>query len=102
MKQKIYITSVFCRLSLSETIRKKLVGCLPEVENKQPPLPSNLAPVHHSSAEAYISGTVELGYMSRDLAKTGMICVPVSACFLFTSVCCKADLFEEVWNTSLS
>src|SRR5262245_3522694 len=97
-----YITTVFSKLDLPETLLESLAKNRRPAKRPQVIIPDVLETIDHNSSETYTTGVVEVIFVSDDLQDFGYINVPVITPFLFTCTKGSEDKFDVDWATSLS
>ena len=102
MENAGYITTVFSKLDLPETLLESLARHRSVVKPSQVVIPDILETIDHSSSETYTTGVVEVIFVSDDLEDFGYINVPVITPFLFTCTKGSEEEFDVDWATSLS
>jgi hypothetical protein len=102
MENAGYITTVFSKLDLPETLLESLAKHRNENRPTQVIIPDVLETIDHNSSETYTTGVVEVIFVSDDLEDFGYINVPVITPFLFTCTKGSEEEFDVEWATSLS
>ena len=102
MNSTTYITTVFSKLDLPESLLENLARHRDEIKPSEVVIPNILETIDHSSSETYTTGNVEVIFVSDDLEDFGYINVPVITPFLFTCTKGSKDEFYVDWSTSLS
>ena len=102
MEHSGYITTVFSKLDLPETLLESLAKHRNEIKPSQVIIPDVLETIDHNSSETYTTGNVEVIFVSDDLEDFGYINVPVITPFLFTCTKGSEEEFDVDWATSLS
>jgi len=102
MSNSTYITTVFSKLDLPESLLESLARHRSEIKPSAVVIPNILETIDHSSSETYTTGNVEVIFVSDDLEDFGYINVPVITPFLFTCTKGSKDEFYVDWSTSLS
>jgi len=102
MENSTYITTVFSKLDLPETLLESLARYRSDIKPSQVVIPDILETIDHNSTETYTTGIVEVIFVSDDLEDFGYINVPVITPFLFTCTRGSKDEFYVDWSTSLS
>ena len=97
-----YITTVFSRLDLPETLLENLARNRSEVKPSQVVIPDILETIDHHSSETYTTGNVEVIFVSNNFEDFGYINVPVITPFLFTCTKGSKEEIDLEWSTSLS
>ena len=97
-----YITTVFSKLDLPETLLESLAKYRNTTRKSQVIIPDVLETIDHNSSETYTTGVVEVIFVSDDLEDFGYINVPVITPFLFTCTKGSEGEFDVDWATSLS
>jgi len=102
MENSTYITTVFSKLDLPETLLESLARYRSDIKPSQVVIPDILETIDHNSTETYTTGIVEVIFVSDDLEDFGYTNVPVITPFLFTCTRGSKDEFYVDWSTSLS
>src|SRR5258705_2214511 len=102
MNNATYITTVFSKLDLPESLLESLARHRSEIKPSEVVIPNILETIDHSSSETYTTGNVEVIFVSDDLEDFGYINVPVITPFLFTCTKGSEEEFDVDWATSLS
>jgi len=102
MENPGYITTVFSKLDLPETLLESLAKHRNQIKPSQVIIPDVLETIDHNSSETYTTGNVEVIFVSDDLEDFGYINVPVITPFLFTCTKGSEEEFDVDWATSLS
>jgi len=97
-----YITTVFSKLDLPETLLESLAKFRSAAGRSKVIIPNVLETIEHNSSETYTTGVVEVIFVSDDLEDFGYINVPVITPFLFTCTKGSEEEFDVDWATSLS
>src|SRR5256885_4978638 len=102
MENSTYITTVFSRLDLPESLLESLAKHRSDSKPSKVIIPEVLETIDHNSSETYTTGNVEVIFVSDNLEDFGYIHVPVITPFLFTCTRGSKDEFDVDWATSLS
>ncbi|HEY2722228.1 MAG TPA: hypothetical protein VGI82_10910 [Chitinophagaceae bacterium] len=97
-----YITTVFSKLDIPETLLEKLAATKADMKPSKIVIPDILETIDHNSTETYTTVNVEVIFMSDDLEDFEYTHIPVITPFLFTCTKGSKREFNVDWAASLS